>query len=474
MIRTIARHELADVVRDGRFRSAAGFTLLLLAVALLTGWTYQRDVAAEHESAARFSRETWLAQPARDPHSAAHYGAYAFKPRGPLTLFDSGVNQFAGVATWLEAHKQNEFQFRPAQDRSSVARLGQLTGAATLQFLVPILIILLAYTKFAGERENGTLRQALAAGIEPWRLAAGKMAGVLAALAIVLVPAAVIGATAMTAAAEPNIVGGVVERVLLLAVAYGAYFLVFALVALAVSAGVSRSSHALALLVAFWVVNAVLVPRIAVDVSRTLHPTPTAFAFAQAVHRDTYDGLPVHAYSVRRAADLRQRLTSEYGVARVQDLPVNFRGVDYLEREAHSNDVWDRHYTALWTAFAGQVRMHLLAGWVAPLMALRNVSMALSGVDYFHHRDFAAAAEAYRRQLVLAMNSQLAYGGNSARMGSYQADASFWSSIGAFDYRQPSMRWAIGNVSSSAGALGAWVLAGAALLAMSVRRMGVQ
>jgi hypothetical protein len=32
-------------------------------------------------------------------------------------------------------------------------------AAATLQNLIPLLIILLAFTKFGGEREDGTLRQ---------------------------------------------------------------------------------------------------------------------------------------------------------------------------------------------------------------------------------------------------------------------------------------------------------------------------
>ena len=473
MIRTIAAHELRDVIRDGRFRWATTFTLGLLVVSLLTASTYRHDVAAEHESAARFSRDSWLAQPAKDPHTAAHYGAYAFKPRGPLTLFDAGVNQFAGVAVWLEAHKQNEFQFRPAQDRSSVARLGQLTAAATLQYLIPLLIILLAYTKFAGDRENGTLRQTLAAGVEAWRLATGKALGVTIALGLVLVPAALVGSAALALSSGQEAIAEVAARLVPLSAAYGVYFGAFIALALAVSAGVRRSSHALAVLVAFWFLNAVIVPRATVDVSRRMHPTATAFEFAERVHADTYDGLSVHDYNVKRAGSLRERLTREYGVARVQDLPVNFRGIDYLEREAHSNAVWDRHYSSLWRAFEGQARIHDLAGWVSPLMAVRSLSMAIAGVDFYHHRDFAAAAEGYRRELVLAMNRQLAFGGDSQRMGAYTADASYWGTVGPFTYRQPALGWAVSNVSHSVFALLGWLCAAIVALGWGVRRLGV-
>lgn len=243
MLLRIARHELRDVVRDGRFRIAATIVGALLGVSVLTGWAYQQQESAEHASAAGVSRATWLAQQAKDPHTAAHYGAYVFKPRGRLTLFDSGVNPYSGVAAWLEAHKQNEFQFRPAQDRASVARLGQLTAAATLQMLVPMLVILLAFTKFAGEREDGTLRQLVASGVSPGVLAAGKATGVAAALGLVVVPAAFLGAVALlwTSGAEGLSASG--PRLAGLVLVYSVYVAVFGALSLAVSAVVPKAGH---------------------------------------------------------------------------------------------------------------------------------------------------------------------------------------------------------------------------------------
>lgn len=473
MLRRIVHHEIRDVCRDGRFRWAAMFVGTLLGVSLLTGWTYQRTVSAEHAGAERFARETWLGQSSKDPHTAAHYGAYAFKPYGPLTLFDSGVNQYAGVAVWLEAHKQNEFQFRPAQDRASIARLGQLTAAATLQFLIPLLIIVLSFAKFAGEREDGTLRQLAALGVSARALAAGKALGISAALAIVLVPATMVGVTALVLASRSPAVGHVFTRVAALGFVYGIYFAVFIALALAVSAAARRSSHALAILAALWVMNAIVIPRVASDVSRHLYPTPTAFAFAQRVHEQTYDGLPVHLYNVKRAAELRERLLRQYRVSRVEDLPVNFRGIDYLEREAHANDLWHAEYGALWATFERQTDVHHLAGWAAPLMSVRALSMALAGVDFFHHREFATEAEAYRQRLVFAMNDNLAHGAGSRKRGAYAADASLWSTIEPFMYREPELAWTLAHVRMSAAALATWLLVAIAGLAAAVRRISV-
>ena len=473
MVWTIARRELIDIAREGRLRWTAGLIAVLLLIALAAGWAERRVIQLDRESAERLARTQWLKQPARDPHSAAHYGAYAFKPQDPLTLFDPGVNAYTGVAAFLEAHKQNEFQFRAAQDGSSVVRFGELTAAATLQLLIPVLIVFIAFTRFAGEREDGTLRQVLAAGVPRETLALGKVVGIALVLGIVLVPAAIAGAAAVVLAAAGADLGPIGARMAALSLVYIAYFLTILMISLAVSAAVSKSSHALALLIGFWVLNAIVGPRVASDVSTRLYPTPTAFEFAEEVERDTYDGLPVHAYNLRRAPDLRQRLLREYQVARVQDLPVNVRGIDYLEREAHSNQVWDEHYGRLWWLFERQVRTHQIAGLAAPLLALRSVSMGLSGSDFFHHRHFAMAAESYRRQLVLTMNRDLAFSATSKHLG-YIAGPGLWQRVAPFEYRAPTVTWAIAHQHWSLLSLAAWLLIGGLFLVSAVRGLLVE
>src|SRR4051812_17292267 len=167
MIARIARKEFTEMTRDGRFRAAAAVVMGLLLVSLALGWKHYRDVDAQHREASRAARRQWLDQGAKNPHSAAHYGMYAFKPKMPLSLVDPGVDAYTGVAVWLEAHKQNDFKYRPAQDATAVARFGELSAAAVLQLLVPLLIVLLAFPAFAGERDLGTLRQVLSLGVRP-------------------------------------------------------------------------------------------------------------------------------------------------------------------------------------------------------------------------------------------------------------------------------------------------------------------
>ena len=50
----------------------------------------------------------------------------------------------------LEAHKQNETQFKQARDGGVGARLGSLSLAFILQTVAPLIVILMGFASFSG------------------------------------------------------------------------------------------------------------------------------------------------------------------------------------------------------------------------------------------------------------------------------------------------------------------------------------
>ncbi len=177
MITVIARKEALEVIRDGRFRWAAVSVLLLLVVTLLSGWAHYGRVARERAEASATERTVWTTQKDKNPHSATHYGTWAFTPITPLSMLDYGVTRYTGTALFLEAHQAHEATYRPVDDATGVARLGELTAAVVLQWLIPLLVVFLTFDAFAGERQRGTLRQLMSLGVAPRALTLGKALG---------------------------------------------------------------------------------------------------------------------------------------------------------------------------------------------------------------------------------------------------------------------------------------------------------
>ncbi len=464
----IVRKEFTDVLRDGRFRWCSVLVGALLLVSLGHGWVQARSAQQEHAAAQATARDHWESQGEKNPHSAAHYGIYAFKPRLALSFVDEGVDPYTGTSVWLEAHRQNDFLLRPAQDATAAQRIGALTAAQVLQHLVPLLIILLTFGALAGERERGTLRQLLATGIGRRELALGKALGIAGALALLLVPAALVGAAALVVG-SPGPAASPLARGVVLAGVYLAYFTAFLALSLAVSAWARSARTALVILLGVWVVNGLVAPRVAVDLSKWLHPTPSALEFARNVEREMAAGVEGIPRPDRPA--LTEQLLAEHGVERVEDLPVNEVGVYLQESEEFGNRIFDRNYGALWDTFERQGVVHEALAVVAPLLAVRTLSMGLAGTDVEQHRHFATAAEAYRRDLMRRMNGDLAE--NSRTGDTYLAGPELWEETPPLEYAAPTLGWVLGNRILSILVLGTWLVGAVLAAAARVRQAEV-
>lgn len=461
MISRIARKELTEMVRDGRFRLLAAMVLAISLLSLAAGWRNYSDLSRQHASAQAATREQWLRQEKKNPHSAAHYGVYAFKPKSQLAMVDTGVDPYLGVAVWLEAHKQSEFKFRPAQDRTAVQRFGEMSGAEVLQVFVPLFIVLMTFAAFTGEREQGTLRQVLSHGVSRRDLALGKALGVAAALGLVLLPATVFAVLALAWSADGGLVSGDPARGVLLGGIYLAYFAMLIAVSLAVSATVRSSRLALIALLTFWFANSLVASRAASDVAGWLYPTPSAIEFQKAMDADLNNQNELAERVGRRRAELLQK----HGVGDVDALPIAFSGVSMQEGEEHGNEVFDKHYGRLFDRYEQQNRVYQLGGLAAPMLSVRAISMGLSGTDFAQHRHFATAAEDYRRDIQRLMNGDIA--ANQKKGQVYLADRSLWAQVPDFDYSAPSTAWAVANYTTSFSVIVLWTIVALAVMLRS-------
>jgi ABC-2 type transport system permease protein len=467
MIRRIAAKEFLEMVRDGRFRVAGGIVAVLLLASLGAGWQQYRALKAQHDSAQSAERSNWLGQRPKNPHQGAHYGVYAFKPKMQLSMVDAGVDPYVGVAVYLEAHKQNEFRFRPAQDAAtSSQRFGELTAATILQLLIPLLIVLLTFSAFAGERELGTLRQVLSLGVDGTRFALGKAAGVAAALALIVVPATIMGATTLQLTSSGGLLAGDASRTILMAAAYAGYFAVFLAISLAVSALAPSSRAALIVLLAFWILNGVVATRGFSDLAGYLRPIPSEVEFDTNLQRDLSDTRELNVKLDR----IRDELFLKHGVNRIDDLPLNFRAISLQEAEEHGYEVFEKHYGDLFDRFERQNAVYQWGGVVSPLIAVRSVSMGLAGTDFAHHRHFTTAAEAYRRTIIRYMNDDILV--HPVRAGEeYVAGSELWRRVPEFQYEAPGALWALGHYAASMAWLAIWLVASVAALAVAARRL---
>jgi ABC-2 type transport system permease protein len=468
----IAQRELIEVWRDGGFRLAALVVVGLLAVTLAVGGAGAARQSRDRAAADAADRAEWLAQGTRNPHSAAHFGRYAFKPTGPISFFDPGVDRFTGVAVWLEAHFQDTFRHRPAEDATALQRFAELSAASILQQLVPLFIVLFAFGQFGGERERGLLCQLLATGVRPRQLLVGKFCGSALSLTAVFVPAVAIGAGALAASQGEASSLRSPDRFVWLAGGYVLYFAAILAAALGVSARVRSARTALLALLAGWAFCCLLVPRLAADIAAFVAPSPSSDAFWRDIEHDIEEGFDGSGNAPERARALRERVLAEYGVTAIDALPVSFDALSLQDTEDFGNRVFDRHYHRLWETFTRQQQVERLVGLLSPLTGVRALSMALAGTDLAHFKRFGDAAEAYRRVLVRRLNEEFRDKAGAAAYA-YVDDGSLWRTIADFSYTPPDTAWILARQRGQLASILGWVAASWAFALWSVRRMRV-
>jgi ABC-2 type transport system permease protein len=475
MILRIAANECRIIWRDHRFRWAGAMLWLLAIVAIMVGFQIHGRRTAALDAAQEEQRHQWLHRSMSNPHVAAHSGITLFRPLHPLAVLDNGVDDLVGTSLFLEPHRRSLLTQSAAERSSAVGQFAELTAAFTLQTLVPLLIVLLTFPAFAAEREQGTLRYLLSAGIRPRDLVFGKALGLIGPVLLLTVPAMLVGLAALQVRQHLDL-----SRATLMMLAYLMSLSVFGAAGLLVSAKARTTQSALIALLGLWLFGCFLLPRAAFALAERVHPAPTAREFVAALQR--IDEADAGGFMQQRAA-IERRLLAQYGVTKAIDLPVSTWGATLYEREISSTRRYNEQFSRLFDAYERQQRLIDLVAIAVPPLALRTVSMALAGTDTAHYRHFAEAAENYRYELIQTMNriamesrlfnSSPTLAGPPERAAFPEGQAMAYQRVGAFEYRQPGVSWVLTRISIPAAALLGWCLGLAVLLTRASRTLRI-
>jgi len=449
------------------------FALLLGSTGWLTKGRMDEERAQrlQHQTAAE---ETFRAQPDRHPHRMVHYGHYVFRVPPPLAAFDPGVDAVTGQSMFLEGHRQNSDLFADARGAANTGGFGRLTPALVYQVFLPLLLVVLGHAAMLRERESGTLAALLAQGLAGPQVFLGKLLALAGVAAGMMAPAALLAAWAVSQ-------GEAASVVLALLALYFAYLLLWALLVLLASTVAMQRGAALGALVLVWLCWSLLLPRLGVAFAGTSVPALGKLEVELqmlAEKRNLADG---HNASDPAFEALRNSLMAEYGVDRLEDLPVNFRGLVSAQAETALTRTLNEYAER---KMALEVRQaNRLAGfsWLSPTLGLGLASRSLAGTDLATHHRFLREAEALRYEFVQRLNAlhahELRYVDDIRRSSDPEAErrtrvsAANWSLLEAFRFQPAQAAERLGPVLPQFGVLGFWLALVFAAGLLTARRL---
>jgi ABC-2 type transport system permease protein len=412
---------------------------VLLVYAAILGWQSFREQTALRAHYQEEARHDWLRNPDKHPHRMAHFGNFAFRPKPPLSLFDFGMESYLGNLIFLEAHKQNPVNFSEASLSTGLLRFGEISLAMVLQLLLPLLIFFLGYGVVAAERDSGTLRLLLSQGVSPRQLLVGKTLGLVGVVMRLYIPVIVLTAIGWFALQNGRVSADETIRLLLLVLAYAGYLIICCGVAVLVSARSGSARTALVTLMGVWLMLTIVLPRAAQAIGAYLYEIPSKAQFFAKIQDDVLKEGDSHNPNDPHYAKLKDSLLTAYNVDSVQQLPVNYSGVVMAEGEKISANIYTDHFGQLQQVYRQQNRLSELVAFVDPFLAIKQLSMALSGTDYATYADFQRQAERYRYDLAQHLNDlQIKYIPNK-KLGPndkpYTISRANWEAMPDFTYQ---------------------------------------
>ncbi len=462
------KKELREIHRGRRLRLLLLSYGVILPVVLVSSLAeYGRDKQLRDQATAA-DRNVWLGQGPKDPHDAAHFGMYAFRPISPLSIIDPGVNAFVGTSLFMEAHRRNDSRNAGILDENGPDRFGTLSPRFLILTILPLLLVLVGFDAYTREREGRTLPMLTVGGMSPLALVAGKFLSLMVVSLIVLAPLAMVSAVLSLFLGAG---GDLALSLGLLFLVYAVFAGGFAALILSVSLWAPSSWSSLVALLTLWFAMTVAIPRLTTNLAEARYPYPTHGEFQGRIAGLKARGLDGHDADSEAAKAFERETLAKYGVKKLEDLPINFRGLLAQRGEEYESSVYAAVYDAVKEQYRGQLGLFAVASLGSPYLAARLVSMALARTDDPAYWHFSDAAEAYRIEFNRVLNMDNAENSTYGDYG-YRAGADLWAKIPPFVYEPPRLNEILSRAGSFLGIWAAQFGACLLLLIVSARLRG--
>lgn len=402
-LQLIIRKTRRDLIKGKRNLLIAAMVLLFCLLSIGVGFSRYGETNARIGEYRKEVREHWEERPSKHPHRMAHYGYLVFRISHPLSIFDTGLDDYLGNVIFLEAHKQNTANLSEAGSSGILVRFGTFSSAFILQYLVPLMILFSGFGLIAREREEATLKILSTQGASGRAIVWGKILGLWQFSLLYLLPVLPVVSIAVLLTGTAGLTD-LLARLAVILSSYMFYYFFICTLTVTVSAWSRSSSSALVSLIGCWLVLLIFIPKTVQFVARNLYPAPSRIAFETALEQDILKAGDSHNPDDPHFKKIKDSLLSRYNVGTTGELPFNYSGFVMKEGEKISSEIYIRHRKELEQIYSRQQRFTELSGLLDPAIAIRNVSMLASGTDLFSYRRFQQQAERYRYRLAQKMN----------------------------------------------------------------------
>lgn len=290
------KNEWLMLMRQNLFVFISILLLVMIYGVIHFSFTRHAQLIQLNKEANELMREKWDNMEPTNPDGAAHFGTYVYKTGGFLQSLDEGVGAHTGNVIYLEGHVQNEIVYSEASQSLMVSKFGKLNASLLFQFIIPHLLIFLAFYSFSVERESGRLKLIVLQGKSVRKVILAKTLAIwlLSTMAIIFSMLLLVFFSRGDLSADFTL------NLSFFGLSYALYYLVLIALTLFISSRFNQTTSALATMLSLWILWTIFLPKIIGNSTEGVFPLPSRNEFVAAMREDRAKGIDGHNPSDER------------------------------------------------------------------------------------------------------------------------------------------------------------------------------
>lgn len=268
------KHLIIKEIRDIITNSRSLFVLLICFVLIPLGLYVSTKEYEQNETAYNNARQMYEKQ--SEGKLGMGFIAEGYIPPSPLSIFSYGLSDYLpdkittnSKGVW---HYENDYGINNP--------IALLFGKIDFYFIVTIILSLLAFiftfNSITGEKENGTLRLMAANAVPRWKIIMAKIIGNYSVFLISFIVGIICGLLVLTLATSMPILSGkyLIPLLLILLISFLFIFILFN-IGILLSIKTKNSGASITASLLFWVLIAVIIPKISPMIAQLIYPIET-------------------------------------------------------------------------------------------------------------------------------------------------------------------------------------------------------
>ncbi len=405
MIGHLIRKEILDQLLSPRYLILSACGALIIWLSLYSGYVYYSDRVTD-DRIARTRTEERIRQmdASEDLTEFVSIGFPEHKPPSSLSIFVRGQEPVLGRT--IDNHMTigtRRLMRSPQEVDPLLGVFPPLDFASVTQLVLSLFVIILTFDSICGEKERGTLALVASFRLPRHQLLLGKLVGALIPVLIAFGLPLLLGLAVLLVLPDVELADAEMYRLAFICLAFVAYLGAFTCLGLFGSTVTHRASTAFVILLGFWVIAVVVVPRLSLIAADGLRPAIS-----------TYE-LEANKASVTKANMEKARsaiMNWEHAYADSTGRPWYVSSEGQEARERFQRWAWDElsgsasavqhaHLDReFWNRYDTRLELAVAMASLSPAFAFNDATSRLAGSGLERQRRFRAAFDEFREEYV--------------------------------------------------------------------------